>query len=128
MLTVVFRARTGSGAECRGQQFVDYVVNAAFGDRLGDTAAEVGFQYVPTYPVQSSLHGRELMEDVDAVAVLLHHADHPVDMPTGGAKPELHRVGIGSQLWPSRTRRRSSYSSGSMSPRASRSSSIRSGP
>lgn len=104
---MVLGTRTGRGAECRSQQLVNDVVNPALGDRLGDTSPQVGFKDVPTDPIQTTLHGCNLMKDINAITVLFHHADHTIEMAPRRTEPEPHRVDVSSHQRPSKTRRRS---------------------
>jgi hypothetical protein len=76
--------RMGSRAERGYQQLIDDVVDPPFGDRLGHTASEVGLENVTADPIERTLHRRQLVEHVDAVAILVDHANHPIEMPARG--------------------------------------------
>jgi hypothetical protein len=95
MLAMLSRPRTRCGAEACSQQVVYNVVDPALGNSLRNTPTEMCLQDVPTDPIQGTLHRRQLMEDVDAVTVLFHHAEHTIEMTPGRPEPEPHRVDIG---------------------------------
>lgn len=108
MLTMRFEPRTGWRPERRSQQFVNDVVDPALGDGLWNTSPQMRLEDVPADPIQCSLHRRDLMEHIDAVTVLVHHADHPVEVTAGRTKLEPHRARIGPHRLLSSARRRSS--------------------
>lgn len=79
---MMIRRRTGSRAECCRQQLIHNVVDSPVGERFRNASTQMRLQNVAADPVQSTLHRGQLMEDVDAVAILLHHVYHPVEMAT----------------------------------------------
>jgi hypothetical protein len=108
MLTIMYEPRPGCGPECRSQQLVHNIIDAALDHSLRNTSTEVCLEDVSTDPVQRTLHRRNLVEHIDAVTVLLHHADHPIEMTAGRTEPEPHRAHISPHRRLSRTWRRSS--------------------
>ena len=78
-------------AKSGGQQFVDYVLDAPLGHRFGNAAAKVRFKHLTTHPFQRALHRRQLMEHVDAITIVVDHADHAVEMPAGGTETKSDR-------------------------------------
>lgn len=101
MQTMMFRPRTGGSAEGGSEQLIHNVVDSALGDRLRDASTQMRLQNVTADPIQGALHRGQLVEDVDAVTVVLHHAYHPVKMATSRAKSQRDRLRRGSHrpLW-----------------------------
>ncbi len=101
MQTMMVRPRTGGSAEGGSEQLIHNVVDSALGDRRRDASTQMRLHNVTADPIQGTLHCGQLMEDVDAVAVVLHHAYHPVKMATNRAKSELNsrRSGSHRPLW-----------------------------
>jgi hypothetical protein len=73
-------ARGRSGPEGGGEQLVDDVVEPALSDRFGDTASQVRFEDLAAHILEGALHRGELVEYVDAVAVVVDHTDHPFEV------------------------------------------------
>jgi hypothetical protein len=80
--------RPGRPPEQGRHQLLDQLLGFTLDRRCGKATAQMPFQYLAPDSVQSPLDGRDLMKQVDAVTVIVGHADHRVEVSPGRAKAE----------------------------------------
>jgi len=63
-----------------GDKFADFVSAVRRAHRVRDTALDVALHDLEAHLLQRAPGGRDLLQDINAVALLLHHPLQPVDL------------------------------------------------
>lgn len=68
------------GPERGGQEIIHDVANPRPTQRLRNASSKMRLQYLVPRHGYGSLNRRKLIQDLYAVSMLIHHANHPVEM------------------------------------------------